>query len=219
MNRDIDLIPSDYRRARWVRRWSVQMIAVAGVTTVACLLAFGMLQWQSARLHEEVAALEKQRAVTNQQRSDLENLSGRKTALSQQLSMLNSLRSGAPARSVFTAIDNALADTEIWFLNWQFKRAGVILPESQSGGVETGYFIVVPEGRSPGQGEDWMVETHMRITGQARNHETLSRFVNGLYQQPSVVDVSVQKTERRERNSVAVVEFDLAVVLNSEARG
>ncbi len=219
MNRDIDLIPSDYRRARWLRRWSRQMIAAAGVATVACLLSFGVLQWQAARLQQEVAALEKQRAVTNQQRTDLEELSGRKTSLNQQLSMLNSLRSGAPARSVFTAIDKALADAEIWFLNWQFKRAGVILPEGQSGGVETGYFIVIPEGRAADQNEDWMVETHMRITGQARNHETLSRFVNGLYQQPTVVEVSVQKTERRERNSVAVVEFDLAIVLNSEASG
>jgi Tfp pilus assembly protein PilN len=219
MIRDIDLIPSDYRQARWIRVWLLQMISVTVIVTVVCVSSFGMLQWKASRLQTEVAALEKQRAVTNQQRTDLEYLSGRKTALNQQLVMLNSLRSGAPARSVFTAIDNALADSEIWFLNWEFKRAGVILPESQAAGVETGYFIVVPEGRPASDGEDWMVETHMRITGQARNHETLSRFVNGLYEQPSVVDVSVQKTERRERNSVAVVEFDLAVVLNSEARG
>ena len=39
-----------------------------------------------------------------------------------------------------------------------------------------------------------MVETHMTITGQARDHEALSRFVNGLYAQSTVVDVRVQST-------------------------
>ncbi len=132
--------------------------------------------------------------------------------------MLQGLRSGAPARAVFRAVDQALAGADVWFLNWQFRRAGVLVPEEQAGGVETGYFIVVPEdGREVSQ--SWQVETHLKIKGQARDHAALSRFVDDLFTQRAVVDVSVQKTALRSYGDVDVVDFDMAVVLNSEARG
>lgn len=217
--RDIDLIPADYRRSRWLRVWLRHMIIAGVVVAITPLLAFAGLSQQVAKLRAEVNLLEEQRAVTAQQRNDLEALSGRKDRLDQQLSMLNSLRSGAPARTVFVAIDKALADSEVWFLNWQFRRAGVMVPESQAAGVETGYFIVVPESAPSDREQAWMVETHMTITGQARDHEALSRFVNGLYAQSAVVDVKVQNTELSQRNQRDVVQFEVAVVLNSEARG
>lgn len=217
--RDIDLIPADYRRSRWLRVWLRHMIIAGVAVAITPLLAFAGLSQQVAKLRAEVDLLEEQRAVTAQQRSDLEALTGRKDRLDQQLSMLNSLRSGAPARTVFVAIDKALADAEVWFLNWQFRRAGVMVPESQAAGVETGYFIVVPESAPADQEQAWMVETHMTITGQARDHEALSRFVNGLYAQTAVIDVKVQNTELSQRNQRDVVQFEIAVVLNSEARG
>ena len=217
--RDIDLIPADYRRSRWLRVWLRHMIIAGVVVAVTPLLAFAGLSQQVAKLRAEVNLLEQQRAVTAQQRNDLEALTGRRDRLDQQLSMLNSLRSGAPARTVFVAIDRALADEQVWFLNWQFRRAGVMVPESQAAGVETGYFIVVPESAQVDEEQAWMVETHMTISGQARDHEALSRFVNGLYAQAAVIDVKVQNTELSQRNRRDVVQFEIAVVLNSEARG
>lgn len=217
--RDIDLIPADYRRSRWLRAWSRKTLTTAAVLSALCLGLFGILLLQVKQLRQEEAVLEQQRAITAQQRDDLEYLSGQKTALTQQLSLLSSLRSGAPAKSVFLAIDAALADTEVWFLNWNFKRAGVMVPESQATGVQTGYFIVVPEMAEREGDQALLVETHMTITGQARDHEALSRFVSGLYAQPAVVDVSVERTELSKLNAQDVVKFDLAVVLNSEARG
>lgn len=217
--RDIDLIPADYRRARWLRVWLRQMIVAVVLVAVVPLIAFAGLSQRVATLRTQVDRLEEQRAVTTQQRNELESLTRRRDALDRQLTMLNGLRSGAPARSVFMAIDHALADAEVWFLNWQFRRAGVRVPESEAAGVETGYFIVVPESaRSEGE-QPWMVETHMTITGQARDHEALSRFVNGLYAQSTVIDVKVQRTELSQRNQRDVVQFEVAVVLNSEARG
>lgn len=217
--RDIDLIPADYRRARWFRAWSKKMLVSTGALATLCVLAFAALSLQVSQLRDEAALLEQQRAVTAQQREDLEALNRQRTSLGQQLSLLSSLRSGAPAQSVFLAIDEALADAEVWFVNWQFRRAGVMVPESQAAGVETGYFIVVPELEASEGEQGWLVETHMTISGQARDHEALSRFVSGLYAQPAVVNVSVQRTELSQLSSRDVVKFDLAVVLNSEARG
>ena len=157
--------------------------------------------------------------MTTQQRLQLESLSQQKTDLNQQLSLLSSLRSGAPAQSVFVVIDRALSDADVWFLNWQFRRAGVIVPEEQAAGVETGYFIVVPEGTESQDNGEWRVETHMTIKGQARDHAALSQFVNGLFSQLAVVDVSVQKTALRRIDEFDVVDFDLTVVLNSKTKG
>lgn len=217
--RDIDLIPADYRRARWLRTWSRKMALSSAALAALCLLSFGGLSLKVSQLRDEAAVLEQQRAVTAQQREDLEALNRQKTALDRQLSLLGSLRSGAPAQAVFLAIDQALADAEVWFVNWQFRRAGVMVPESEAVGVQTGYFIVVPELAAQEGEQGWLVETHMTITGQARDHEALSRFVSGLYAQPAVVNVSVQRTELSQLSSREVVQFDLAVVLNSEARG
>ncbi|MFW2403870.1 MAG: PilN domain-containing protein [Gammaproteobacteria bacterium] len=219
MAHEIDLIPTEYRRANWMRGWVRKMVVASVLIVTLPLLAFAALTERVGQLRIEVLLLEKKQAVTAQQRSELEMLDSKKDALTKQLSMLSSLRSGAPARSVFVAIDAALQDADVWFLGWQFQRAGVMVPESQASGVETGYFIVVPESSQSGQREAWMVETHMTINGQASDHEALSQFVNGLYAQPTVVDVKVQKTELSRRGTQDVVEFDIAVVLNSEARG
>ncbi len=216
---DIDLIPADYRRARWLKIWSRQMLIAGSIVLAGGLLLFAGLSFQVHKLQAESSLLEQQRAVTDQQRDELQGMDAKKKALAQQLSLLTSLRSGAPAKSMFTTLDQSLADAEVWFVNWQFRRAGVMVPESQARGVETGYFIVVPESGEDGRDQAWRVETHMTITGQARDHEALSRFVNGLYEQPTVVEVSVQRTELAKLGSRDVVQFDLAIVLNSEAKG
>lgn len=199
----------------WVRSFVLSTVGVCVLT----LMMYAGLSLQSNRLRDEVKTLEEQRAVTAQQRTQLEDLSRNKSDLNKQLSMLQGLRSGAPAKAVFLAVDNALADAEVWFLNWQFRRAGVLVPEEESSGVDTGYFIVVPEGGGRDSAQAWQVETHLTIQGQARDHAALSRFVDDLFAQRAVVDVSVQKTALRSYGDVDVVDFDLAVVLTSEARG
>ena len=130
------------------------------------------------------------------------------------------MRSGAPAQTVFRVVDTALADAEVWFLDWQFQRAGMKSADaSEAAGVETGYFVMIPESAATDGSQSWLVETHMTIKGQARDYKALSRFVNGLYADSTVVDVKVQRTEMSQRNSKDVVQFEVAVVLNSEAKG
>jgi len=195
------------------------MIGSSVLVVILLFASYVFLGLKSADMREQSSELEDRRAVSTQQRQQLETLNRQKSDLTQQLSLLASLRSGAPAQSVFVAIDRALADAEVWFVNWQFRRAGVIVPEEQATGVQTGYFIVVPEGSAEQRDGNWLVETHMTIKGQARDHAALSQFVNGLYSQPAIVDVSVQRTALRKIADYEVVDFDLAVVLNSETRG
>lgn len=180
-------------------------------------LIYGFLIYQATALRERTTVLEQQRAVTVQQRAELEQLDARKRELTQQLTVLNGLRSGAPARMVFQAIDRALANNQLWFVDWEFRRAGVIVPEDQAHTVETGYFIVVPKDQAVGAPGEWGVQTHMTIRGQALDHAALSRFVDRLFAQDAVVDVRVQRTSLRRQRETDVVEFDMTVVLNSEA--
>jgi hypothetical protein len=216
---DIDLIPSDYRHAQWLRNWLRMMISGNSAVLVFVLFVAGALTYETRGLEEQARELKAQQSVTAQQRTRLEDLTRQRDELSTQLTMLRGLRSGAPAEMVFHVIDEALAYNKVWLVNWDFRRAGVLVPEQQARTVETGYFIVIPAGQETGERETWMVETHMTIRGQAQDHDALSRFVKGLFEQPAVVDVRVQKTAMRSYKGGDVVDFDLAIVLNSEAKG
>jgi Tfp pilus assembly protein PilN len=215
----IDLIPADYRRARWLRVWARQLGITAAVMIGLSVVAFIGLQQRTESLQAEVKRLEEQQAVTAQQRTVLEDLSRRKASIAQQLSVLKGLRSGAPAQTVFRVVDEALVDAEVWFLDWKFQRAGMKSSQVPQAGVETGYFVMVPDAAVATSDQPWLIETHMTIEGQARDYKALSKFVNGLFAHAAVVDVKVQRTEMSKRNDKDVVQFEVAVVLNSEANG
>jgi len=212
---DIDLIPSDYRFQQWQRRTLKLLGTGCGAIVASTVLGAGALGHATASIQRQVTELEAQREVTGQQRSELEALSGRQAEFEQQLTLLEGLRSGAAADTMFLTIDRALADHTVWFTRWQFQRAGVLVGEEQAG-VQTGYFIVVPEGARDDDGDAWQVETRMMIQGQALDHAALSQFVDGLFAQPEIVDVRVQRTSLRGYTQRSVVDFDLAIVLNSE---
>lgn len=214
MLNEIDLIPSDYRSQQWQRR-ALKMLAIGcGAIVATTVLGTAALSQATTRVQSQVTELQAQRDVTSQQRAELESLSGRQTELEQQLAVLEGLRSGAAADTMSVTIDRALADHRVWFTRWQFQRAGVLVYEEQAG-VQTGYFIVVPEDQRDGDSSVWQVETRMMIQGQAVDHAALSEFIDGLFAQAEIVDVRVQKTSRRSYGQVSVVDFDLAIVLNS----
>lgn len=214
MLNEIDLIPSDYRSQQWQRR-ALKMLAIGcGAIVATTVLGTAALSQATTRVQSQVTELQTQREVTSQQRAELESLSGRQTELEQQLAVLEGLRSGAAADTMSVTIDRALADHRVWFTRWQFQRAGVLVYEEQAG-VQTGYFIVVPEDQRDGDSSVWQVETRMMIQGQAVDHAALSEFIDGLFAQAEIVDVRVQKTSRRSYGQVSVVDFDLAIVLNS----
>lgn len=214
---EIDLIPGTYREKLWritqVRRFSV----LATLMIAATVAGAALLGYQARVLAEEVRIFEEQRAISAQQRSELETLNRQKSGYQGQLQLLGGLRSGARIDQVLLTVDDALNDHPVWFERWDFKRAGVVT-ESGPQQLEGGYFIMADPAQSGDKNEPLQIETHMLIQGQARDHAALSSFVSNLFQQPEIVDVKLQRTSQRREGTAVTVDFGLTIVLNSEAR-
>lgn len=215
MTNSIDLIPKDYRESI-ARRRSVRY-ALASVVLV-CLVASGA----SASLSNRASAIKAETDQMNQERALLTLLDKQMLALDQEQQLLdeewmllNTLRSGFAAEDLFHLIDDALPGDDIWFIDWSFKRAGVVAQEGVAG-TNTGYFIVVNSDATGKPEPAWQIETHMSIVGQAVDHAALSKFVRGLYQQQQIESVKLNQTRVREYADRSVVDFELAIVLLSE---
>jgi hypothetical protein len=213
--RDIDLIPQAYRTRRWQVRWMINTsYLIAGLAGIL-VLTWAVLGVAIADAKVELALLEKQLSYTTQQRADIERMGAEKIELERQYRLLSNLRSGAAAGDMFVTIDQALTGDDVWFRNWKFERAGIMVGE----GVETtntGYFIVVPEGASRLAPDELRIQTEMEIRGQAIDHSALSSFVRRLFIQPEIDDIRIRRTSLIDRNRADTVDFELAVVLNTD---
>jgi len=213
---DIDLIPSDYRRSLALKKSLVKfamacagLIAVTFVSHIAVTKAVGVVQ-------ADVTKLQAQQKITTQQRNELTRWEGKKKSFEHQLALLQGLRSGAAAEKMFATIDRALEGNDVWFLSWEFQRAGEKVDEAPKT-VNTGYFIVVPASEGRKKTETWKINTHMSIKGQANDHAALSRFVRRLINQPEIQDIRILRTGLKDRGNSAIVDFEMAVVVNSGA--
>ena len=214
---DIDLIPNDYRNwlsQRSLIRGYVVAFIVVNLLVLFAGLGFGEL---AKRTQAEAARLKSENAITQQQQLQLQQLRDQQAEYERQWSLLRGLRAGASIDDIFTLIDRSLAAGELWFLDWTFRRAGVIVDGEQRG-VETGYFIIVADESDPHADPNLEVETHMTIHGQARDHQALSKFVRALFEQPGIKDVNVQKTSQTDYANGVAVEFDLTLVFSSALR-
>jgi hypothetical protein len=212
---DIDLIPQSYRDRRWQMRWlKIYSWILGGLVSVMALSAT-IVGIAAANATSRVEVLQQRQAVTAQQRADLEQMGAEKAELERQFRLLSGLRSGAAAGDMFVTVDRALTGDDIWFLNWEFKRAGVLVGEEIQT-VNTGYFIVVPDGAATPAPDEIRVQTHMAIRGQARDHSALSGFVRRLFVQPEIDDVRIRKTSLVRNDKDDAVDFELAIVLNTQ---
>ncbi len=208
--REIDLIPASYRLER-THAFFAKVLVVVVIALIAST-AMGRL-WLDAELNKiqaRIADLQSQQTISSQQRDQLAALSAERENFQQQLYLLKGLRSGTAASNLFGTIDGALVGDELWFRNWQFRRAGVT--NSQGQAIETGYFIVLPENGQPA--DPWQVETHMTITGQALDYEALSEFVKRLLGAPAIESVRIRRTELQRIATRSIVDFDLAIVIS-----
>ena len=211
---DIDLIPQAYRTWLWQARWIRRSALLLGGLTGLLILSSIALGVATANAKSRVEALQLKQAFTTQQRADMERLGVEKSELEQQFHLLSGLRSGAAAGDMFLTIDRALTSDDVWFLEWQFRRAGVIAGDDVRT-VNTGYFIVVPDGAEQLAANELRVQTHMTIRGQARDHSALSGFVRRLFAQPEIDDVRILRTALNSGRQTSIVDFELAVVLNT----
>lgn len=215
--RELDLIPSDYRaglrRRRVIRCWVVAFAMINGF-----VIAGGA--WLARDIGERrtlVARLQAENAITEQQQLLLQRTMEEQATYEQQLALLEGLRAGAAVEDIFSLIDQTIVEDRIWFLNWEFRRAGIVV-DGESRTTETGYFIIVNDAASGEQSQGLEIETRMRIRGQATDHEALSGFVRALFEQPSVRDVDLQRTSSITIGALRAVEFNITIVLHSVHR-
>ena len=214
---ELDLIPGEYRTWLRLQKWLTWFAALTGAVVIAALVPAGVFAYLSVGVEAEIDKLQQREAIATQHRQQLDLLRQRKTELDKQLELLGGLRSGAAAQQMFFSIDRALPAGDVWFLRWQFRRAGVRVTQKDRT-VNTGYFVVVPYDGNGTQPEAWRIETHMTVKGQARDHSALSSFVRRLLEQPEIDAVRVLKTSLRHYRETNVVDFELAIVVGGEAR-
>ncbi len=211
---EIDLIPADYRvmilRKHWIRLFTIIVSALLLVSASA----YAAIGYVTQKNKSDIERLQVQKTISTQQQNELSLLRDKKSELQQQWKLLNGLRSGAAAETMLEMIDRTLPGNDVWFLVWHFKRAGIVVEEPPAT-VNTGYFIVIPKGEGAVKPQAWQIQTHMTIKGQARDHAALSEFVKQLFQQSEVQDVRIVKTVLRQYAAASVVDFDLAIVVNS----
>ncbi len=211
---DIDLIPSDYRHGLWLRGAGERFLTTMALVLLVAVLAYLGLKRTTAGIRGDVEARQARQAITVQQRDRLNQLNDRKQWDQRQLELLNGLRGGVEAQSMFVAIDRALVGDQVWFTRWEFQRAGSVV-EHKDETVNTGYFVVLPKKSDEPSTEVWKIETHMSIRGEAYDYSALSAFVSRLLAEPEIQSVHVQNTATRSHGERQTVEFTLAILVNT----
>jgi Tfp pilus assembly protein PilN len=210
---EMNLIPSDYQQQLQVRGWVRKSLLVYAVLIAVIVGGKVTLSLGISGENARIGTLRASKRVTLNQLAFIQNLHARKAEAEKRLEILAGLRGGPAAEEMFVTMDRAL-DRDVWFHTWSFRRAGEIV-EVEPQTVGTGYFIVIPKSQKQDQDKAWRLQTHMEIKGQARNHSALANFVKRLVGQPEIEDVRVLNTTLRRYTRSQVVDFDLAVVVDS----
>ncbi len=145
---EIDLIPNDYRN--WLGQQSLVRKYVVGfaILNILLLVASVGFSQMAEQSRQQALQLKSENAITQQQQIQLQQLKDQQTEYERQWSLLRGLRAGAAIDDIFSLIDRSLVAGDLWFLDWSFRRAGVIVDGEQRG-IETGYFIIVSEESDP----------------------------------------------------------------------
>jgi len=213
---ELDLVPTDYRQSLrlrgWLRTFAVVqlglLLALAGVK-----LGVDVTERARRRAIEEIHAAE---LKVREQRGRLDQLRSEEQVAQRRLSILAGLRGGISSDALFLTVDRAFEEG-IWFLDWSFRRAGHLVDDDPKA-VQTGYFLVVPLDQEADQPKKaWRLETHMEIRGQAVDHSALARFVDRLIDEPRIEQVRIVKTRMQTYAAARVLDFELAVVVRTDA--
>lgn len=211
---DIDLIPGAYRRRQQLLR-RLRVISYSSGAVLTLILAIALfLQHENGALEEGLEKLQIAKAISSQQRANLLDINQRKLAITQQYELLSGLRSGIAAVGMLRTVDRAMADAKVWFTDWSFRRAGSKERVSEGQRQQPGrYLILVPRAQAPAGSEAWVIETQMKIDGEAMDHAALSGFVSRLVDQPEIQRVRVIRTETFLQQQRELVRFSLDVVV------
>ena len=139
---DIDLIPTDYRNFIWFQGKAkllgtsiVSMIAITAVIYTA-------MQLTNGKIHSKITELQKRQETTSQQHEAITRFNENIHNLEYQLVLLNSLRSGTGAPEMFTTIDRAMTDADVWFDTWEYQRVGSPVEQNVQSSKNGNLFIL-----------------------------------------------------------------------------
>ena len=208
---DIDLIPASYRQARQVSAWLKWFVIAYAVLLLGTGVAKALLSNSLESGSVAITELKTSQSGLLSQKAEYEQLQSQGQRLAGHLQMLEKLRAGTPVKEVFLAIDRAL-NGEVWFLDWEFLRAGEYVPARQQA-VNTGYFIIVPPENSANEQRAWQMSNHMKIHARAINHSALAEFVSRLSNDPVIAQVKINNTRIHTDEFKEVVDFTLTVIV------
>ena len=209
---EVDLIPAEYRRKRQFIGWLKHSGIILSLMLVIVFGLVLVLKHSNDSLTAEIDQLKKQRAIASENGQRLKQLVEQKKNLQQQLKLLAGLRSGSSAEQMLVTMDNALSSPRVWLTQWNFRRASNRVDEEPAT-VNTGYFIVVPDGQEKSQKETWKIETTMLIQGQAMDHVAMSDFVANLTRQPDIENVRIVSSRLNRSGQVKLVDFSLEIIV------
>lgn len=205
-----DLIPDDYRQLTALRAGCLRTLYGLVAMVVFTLLSVGGLHMWQNDMRTQIELLEQRQQISLAQREQLKNTNDSAAELERQLRLLSGLRGGTPAPLLFKAIDRALIEGDVWFVDWEFLRAGTSV-EKVPDDRATGYFIIADVEKE--SDEAWLIESRMRVQGQAKDHSALSKFVRRLFAQPEIEDIRIVSTTLTSQDGY--VEFELKVTVNN----
>ena len=213
---DIDLIPQEYHRKQLFTVWLKAAVITLFLISSLLVTAYIMLRIESQDIQQKSKLLQSKKAITSSQQLQLKKLNQQKSGLDQQLKLLAGLRSGAAAEKMFSTIVTALPVENLWITDWKFRRAGTPV-ENVDRAVNTGYFIVIPQGagNSKNKQETWKIETQMTLQGKSMDHSALSEFVLNLTQKPEIENVRVVNTRLEKINKIKLVNFNLEIIVST----
>jgi hypothetical protein len=207
---DIDLIPTDYRNRIWfqgkAKQLGTSIVAMVAITAII----YTAMQITNGKTHRKISELQKQQETTTQQHEVISRHNENIQKLEYQLLLLNSLRSGTGAPEMFTTIDRAMTDTDVWFDNWEYQRVGSPVKQRDLSSKNSNLFIL-PTGNGIKTDTAWAIETHMTIKGQAKDHSALSKFVRRLSNQPEIHNIKILNTTTA--THMNVIDFNIAVTV------
>ena len=147
----IDLVPNEYRlwldQRQVLRNYGLTLALLAVVITGIAMALAGRVKDAQAL----AAELRVRNTITQNQQQQLAEMKNQQAEYERQWSLLRGLRAGAAVEDIFRIVDESLVGDRLWFLDWSFRRAGVIV-DGQQRGVETGYFIIVSPEDGQGSG-------------------------------------------------------------------
>jgi len=203
---EFNLIPEEYFAG--LRKRRLMLLGMGAAIAVVILLggSIGAANWVLAERESELQLLREQKALSVQQQAQLTDLQMQKTRLESDLRLLSSLQSGAPVTKIIEAVETAAGQSGVHFESWSFMRSGIRAGEDKEAKPPSYYALAMAEQGFPAS---WESLAHMALEGRAKDHATLSAFVQKLFEQPDIEDVRIQRSSQSESG----IEFHLAIVV------